>query len=174
MGSRGSVIPLFISQILSGQPITVTDPRMTRFMMSIDDALDLVVYGFENGNPGDIFVQKAPAATIETLANALKELFNADNEIRIIGTRHGEKLYETLLTREEMAKAEDMEGYYRIPADVRDLNYALYFTEGEAQVSGYDDYNSHNTHQLDEDGLIELLLRLDFVREVLETGKITL
>jgi len=174
MGSRGSVIPLFISQILSGQPITVTDPRMTRFMISIDDALDLVVYAFENGNLGDIFVQKAPATTIGTLANALKKLFKANNEIQIIGTRHGEKLYETLLTREEMAKAEDMEGYYRIPADVRDLNYALYFTEGEARVSGHNDYNSHNTHRLNEDELIELLLKLDFVREALATGKITL
>jgi len=174
MGSRGSVIPLFISQILSGQAITVTDPRMTRFMMSIDDALDLVVYAFENGNPGDIFVQKAPAATIGTLANALKKLFKANNEIQIIGTRHGEKLYETLLTREEMAKAEDIERYYRIYADVRDLNYALYFTEGEARVSGHDDYNSHNTHRFDEDELIELLVKLDFVREALATGKITL
>jgi UDP-N-acetylglucosamine 4,6-dehydratase/5-epimerase len=174
MGSRGSVIPLFISQILSGQAITVTDPQMTRFMMSIDDALDLVVYAFQNGNPGDFFVQKAPAATIGVLVNALKKLFGTDNEIRIIGTRHGEKLYETLLTREEMAKAEDMERYYRIPADVRDLNYALYFTEGGSQVSCYDDYNSHNTSRLDENGLIELLLKLDFVKAALETGKIIL
>jgi UDP-glucose 4-epimerase len=124
MGSRGSVIPLFISQILAGEPITITDPRMTRFMMSIDDALDLVVHAFQNGCPGDIFVQKAPAATIESLANALKKLFNKNNEIQIIGTRHGEKLYETLLTREEMARAEDLGKYYRIPADVRELNYA--------------------------------------------------
>jgi len=174
MGSRGSVIPLFISQILSGEPITITDPNMTRFMMSIDDALDLVVYAFEHGNPGDIFVQKAPAATIGELANALKKLFNVNNEIRIIGTRHGEKLYETLLTREEMAKAEDVDGFYRIPADVRDLNYALYFTEGKAQVSRHDDYNSHNTHRLNEDGLIQLLTKLDFVRDALMTRKITL
>lgn len=174
MGSRGSAIPLFISQIFAREPITITDPNMTRFMMTIDDALDLVVYAFENGNPGDIFVQKAPAATIGTLANALKKLFNADSEIRIIGTRHGEKLYETLLTREEMAKAEDMGGYYRIPADVRDLNYALYFTEGATQASGYDDCNSHNTHRLEEDELIELLLKLDFVRDALDTGKIVL
>jgi UDP-N-acetylglucosamine 4,6-dehydratase len=174
MGSRGSVIPFFINQILTGAPITVTDPNMTRFMMSIDDALDLVVYAFQHGNPGDIFVQKAPAATIETLANALKRLFNANNEIRIIGTRHGEKLYETLLTREEMAKAEDMGDYYRIASDVRDLNYSCYFTEGETKVSGQEDYNSHNTHRLDEDGLIALLLKLDFVRDALKTGKIIL
>jgi len=174
MGSRGSVIPFFINQILSGTPITVTDPNMTRFMMSIDDAVDLVVYTFQHGNPGDIFVQKAPAATIETLINSLKRIFNANNEIRIIGTRHGEKLYETLLTREEMAKAEDMGEYYRIPSDVRDLNYACYFTEGEMKVSCQEDYNSHNTHRLDEDGLIALLLKLDFVRDAMDTGKIIL
>lgn len=174
MGSRGSVIPFFISQILSGNPITVTDPNMTRFMMSIDDAVDLVVYAFQHGNSGDIFVRKAPAATIETLANALKRLFNSNNEIRIIGTRHGEKLYETLLTREEMAKAEDMGEYYRITLDVRDLNYSCYFTEGETRVSGQEDYNSHNTPRLDEDGLIELLLKLDFVKDALATGKIIL
>ena len=172
MGSRGSVIPLFISQILAGEPLTITDPNMTRFMMSIDGAVDLVVYAFEHGNTGDIFVQKAPAATIETLARALKKLFRADNEIRIIGTRHGEKLYETLLTREETARAEDMGDYYRIPADVRDLNYACYFTEGEAKVSGHEDYHSHNTRRLDEAGLIELLLKLDFVRSSLEKGKV--
>ena len=174
MGSRGSVIPLFISQILVSEPLTITDPNMTRFMMSIDDAVDLVVYAFEHGNPGDVFVQKAPAATIETLARALKKLFKADNEIRNIGTRHGEKLYETLLTREEMARAEDMGDYYRIPADIRDLNYACYFTEGETKVAGHEDYHSHNTRRLDEDGLIELLLKLDFVRSSLETGKISL
>jgi len=173
-GSRGSVIPLFISQILTGEALTITDPNMTRFMMSIDDAVDLVVYAFEQGNPGDVFVQKAPAATIETLAKALKKLFKGDNEIRIIGTRHGEKLYETLLTREEMARAEDMGAYYRIPADVRDLNYSLYFTEGETKVSGKEDYNSYNTHRLDEDSLIELLLKLDFVRHAMDTGKIIL
>jgi UDP-glucose 4-epimerase len=174
MGSRGSVIPLFINQILMGMPITVPDSHMTRFMMSIDDALDLVVYAFQHGQPGDIFVQKAPAATIETLANALKKIFNKKNEIHIIGTRHGEKLYETLLTREEMASAEDLGKYYRIPADVRDLNYACYFTEGQAGVSQQEDYNSHNTHQLDEDGIIELLCKLDFVRDALKTGKINL
>jgi len=174
MGSRGSVIPLFISQILKGVPLTITDPNMTRFMMSIDDAVDLVDFAFEHGNPGDVFVQKAPAATIETLARALKKLFKGDNEIRIIGTRHGEKLYETLLTREEMARAEDMGDYYRIPADIRDLNYACYFTEGETEVAGNEDYNSHNTHRLDEDGMIELLLKLDFVRDASETGKLGL
>lgn len=174
MGSRGSVIPLFISQILAGQPITITDPKMTRFMMSIDGAVDLVVYAFVNGKPGDIFVQKAPAATIDVLARALIKLFNAKNEIQIIGTRHGEKLYETLLTREEMAKAEDLGEYYRIPADIRDLNYSYYFTEGETKVSFQEDYNSHNTERLDEDGLIALLLELDFVKEASQTGKISI
>ena len=172
MGSRGSVIPLFISQILAGEPLTVTDPHMTRFMMSIDDAVDLVVYAFAHGKSGDVFVRKAPAATIETVAMALRKLFKANNEIRIIGTRHGEKLYETLLTREEMARAQDMGDYYRIPADVRDLNYACYFTEGEMKVSGQRDYNSENTRQLNEDELIALLTKLDFVRSSLETGKL--
>lgn len=174
MGSRGSVIPFFINQILLGIPITVTDPNMTRFMMTIDDAVDLVVYAFQHGNPGDIFVQKAPAATIETTANALKRIFKANNEIRIIGTRHGEKLYETLLTREEMAKAEDMGEYYRISSDVRDLNYSYYFSKGETKVSCQEDYNSHNTRRLDENDLIELLLKRDFVRNALETGKIVI
>jgi UDP-N-acetylglucosamine 4,6-dehydratase len=174
MGSRGSVIPLFISQILAGEPMTITDPSMTRFMMSIEDAVDLVVFAFQHGNPGDIFVQKAPAATIKTLANALKTIFKASNEIRVIGTRHGEKLYETLLTREERARAEDMGDYYRVPADIRDLNYSCYFTEGETKVSCHEDYHSHNTHQLDEAGMIKLLLKLDFVRAALETGKISL
>lgn len=167
MGSRGSVIPLFISQILAGEPLTITDPNMTRFMMSIDDAVDLVVYAFEHGNPGDIFVRKAPAATIQTLAGALKKLFKGESEIRIIGTRHGEKLYETLLTREEMARAEDKGDYYRIPADIRDLNYACYFTEGETKVSDHEDYHSHNTRRLNEDGLMELLLKLESVNEAL-------
>ncbi len=174
MGSRGSVIPLFISQILAGEPLTITDPNMTRFMMSIDDAVDLVVYAFKNGKPGDVFVQKAPAATIEMLARALKKLFKGKSEIRIIGTRHGEKLYETLLTREEMSRAEDRGDYYRIPADGRDLNYACYFTEGETKVAGHEDYHSHNTRQLDEDGLINLLLTLDFVKSALKTGEIAL
>ncbi|MGC8893194.1 MAG: polysaccharide biosynthesis protein [Candidatus Saccharicenans sp.] len=168
MASRGSVIPLFISQIKEGKPITITDPNMTRFMMTIDDAIDLVLYAFENAQPGDIFVQKAPAATIGTLASALKKLFKADNPIKIIGTRHGEKLYETLLTREEMAKAEDLGKYYRIPMDDRDLNYGLYFTEGKAEVSLKEDYNSHNTYRLNEDELIELLLKVDYVRKELE------
>lgn len=174
MGSRGSVIPLFISQILAEQPLTITDPNMTRFMMSIDDAVDLVVYAFEHGDPGDVFVQKSPAATIETLARALRKLFNGNNEIRIIGTRHGEKLFETLLTREEMARAEDAGDYYRIPADTRDLNYSRYFTEGETKVSEIQDYNSHNTRRLDEAGMIELLLKLDFVQKALGTGKLVM
>lgn len=167
MGSRGSVIPFFINQILSGDPITVTDPNMSRFMMSITNAVDLVVYAFQHGNPGDTFVQKAPAATIANLATALKRLFNANNEIRIIGTRHGEKLYETLLTREEMAKAEDMGDYYRVPADIRDLNYACYFTKGETKIAGHEDYNSHNTRRLGEDELVELLFTLECVNEVM-------
>ncbi len=167
MASRGSVIPLFIQQILAGEPLTITDPNMTRFMMTIDDAVDLVLYAFVHGNPGDIFVQKAPAATIETLARALQRLFEAESEIRIIGTRHGEKLYETLLNREEMAKAEDTGSYFRVPADVRDLNYACYFSEGQRVVSEMEDYNSHNTRRLDIDGMIELLLKLDCVREAL-------
>jgi len=171
MASRGSVIPLFISQIKEGKPITITDPNMTRFMMIIEDAIGLVLYAFENAKPGDIFVQKAPAATIGTLASALKKLFNADNPIKIIGTRHGEKLYETLLTREEMAKAEDLGKYYRIPMDDRDLNYGLYFTEGKAEVSLKEDYNSHNTYRLNEEELIELLLKVDYVRKELEDWK---
>jgi UDP-glucose 4-epimerase len=171
MASRGSVIPLFISQIKEGKPITITDPNMTRFMMTIEDAIDLVLYAFENAQPGDIFVQKAPAATIGTLASALKKLFKADNPIKIIGTRHGEKLYETLLTREEMAKAEDLGKYYRIPMDDRDLNYGLYFTEGKAEVSLKEDYNSHNTYRLSEEELIELLLKVDYVRKELKDWK---
>jgi UDP-N-acetylglucosamine 4,6-dehydratase len=171
MGSRGSVIPLFISQIKQGLPLTVTDPEMTRFMMSIEDAVDLVVYAFEHGHPGDIFVQKAPAATIGTLAEAVKQIFRADNPVRVIGTRHGEKLYETLLTREEMAKAEDCGGYYRVPSDNRDLNYSLFFTEGREHVSQQQDYHSHNTHRLDQAALVDLLLKLDFVRAELEGWK---
>ena len=174
MASRGSVIPLFISQLFAGETLTVTDPNMTRFMMTIDDAVDLVLYAFEHGHPGDIFVQKAPAATIETLALALKKLFNADNEVRVIGTRHGEKLYESLLNREEMAKAEDMGDYFRVPADVRDLNYSVFFSEGETDVSTVEDYHSHNTRRLDVDGMAQLLLKLDCVNEALETGTITL
>lgn len=174
MASRGSVIPLFINQILTGQPITITDPNMTRFMMTIDDAVDLVLYAFQNGNPGDIFVQKAPAATIEILALALKHLFQADTEIRVIGTRHGEKLYETLLNREEMAKAEDLGGYFRVPADVRDLNYACFFSEGQTEVSVIQDYNSHNTRRLDVEGMTEVLFKLDCVNQALATRTVTL
>ncbi|MDP2997944.1 MAG: polysaccharide biosynthesis protein [Bryobacterales bacterium] len=168
MASRGSVIPLFISQILAKQPLTVTDANMTRFMMSIDDAVDLVVYAFQNGSPGDIFVQKAPAASIGTLAQALKSIFGATNEIRIMGTRHGEKLYETLLNREEMAKVVDLGSYFRVPPDARDLNYSVYFSEGEPSVSAAEEYNSHNTQQLDVDGMIELLVKLDCVRAALQ------
>jgi len=171
MASRGSVIPLFISQIKSGKPLTVTDPEMTRFMMTIEEAIDLVLYAFEHARPGDIFVKKAPAATIGTLASALKKLFRADNPIKIIGTRHGEKLYETLLTREEMAKAKDLGDYYRIPMDDRDLNYNLYFVEGKPETSAYEDYNSHNTPRLNEEELIELLLKVDYVKRELENWK---
>jgi UDP-glucose 4-epimerase len=167
MASRGSVIPLFIRLVKEGKPLTVTDPRMTRFMMSIDDAVDLVVYAYEYGQPGDIFVQKAPAATIETLALAVKRIFNAPNPLEVIGTRHGEKLYETLLTREERAKAEDLGDYFRVPADNRDLNYNLYFTQGQEAVSQQEDYHSHNTRRLDVDETAELLLKLDLVREEL-------
>jgi UDP-N-acetylglucosamine 4,6-dehydratase len=167
MCSRGSVIPLFIQQIKAGQPLTVTDARMTRFMMPIEGAVGLVLFAFEHGRPGDIFVQKAPASTIETLALALKRVFKAKNPIRIIGTRHGEKLYETLLTREEMARAEDMGEYYRIPADTRGLNYDLYFTEGEERVSREEDYTSHNTLRLEVEQMAELLLSLDYVKDEL-------
>jgi len=168
MASRGSVIPLFIEQILQGCPLTVTDPNMTRFMMTIEDAVELVVYAFTHGQPGDLFVQKAPAATIDMLAKAMKRVFDADNPIRLLGTRHGEKLYETLLTREEMARAQDLGGYYRVPADSRDLNYASYFTEGEVTVSEAIDYHSHNTDRLDVDRLAELLRGLAIVRQALE------
>jgi UDP-N-acetylglucosamine 4,6-dehydratase len=172
MASRGSVIPLFINQILSDRPLTITDPNMTRFMMTIEDAVDLAVYAFQNGRPGDIFVPKAPAATILTLAEALKEIFNADNEIKILGTRHGEKLYETLLNREEMSKAEDRGGYYRIPVDARDLNYSLYFSQGQINVSCADEYTSHNTHRLNQAEMIDLLVKLDCVQEALKTGAV--
>jgi UDP-N-acetylglucosamine 4,6-dehydratase len=167
MASRGSVIPLFIQQVKEGKPLTVTDPKMTRFLMSIDDAVDLVIYAYQNGRPGDIFVQKAPAATIETLALAVKKLFNAQNPFRVIGTRHGEKLYETLLTREERAHAEDLGDYFRIAADTRDLNYSEYFTQGQETVSREEDYHSHNTRRLDVDGTVDLLLKLDLVRQEL-------
>lgn len=167
MASRGSVIPLFIEQIRAGKPITITDPSMTRFMMTLDDAVDLVLYAFKNGNPGDIFVQKAPAATIETLAKALTQLVGASgHEIRVIGTRHGEKLYEALLSREERVAAEDMGDYYRVPPDLRDLNYGKFVEQGEEKISVADDYNSHNTERLDVEGMKKLLLRLSFMQAI--------
>jgi UDP-N-acetylglucosamine 4,6-dehydratase/5-epimerase len=165
MASRGSVIPLFLKQIKEGNPITITDPNMTRFLMSLDEAVELVLFAFENGNPGDLFVNKAPAGTIGDLAQALKELCQADTEIKIIGTRHGEKLYETLCTREEMMKAEDMGDFYRIAADNRDLNYAKYFSEGEQDIAKIEDYHSHNTEQLGVERMKKLLSTLPFVRK---------
>jgi UDP-glucose 4-epimerase len=165
MASRGSVIPLFVSQIKEGKPLTITDPSMTRFMMTLEDAVDLVWYAFENGKPGDIFVQKAPAATVEVLAKALLELYNSDSEIKYIGTRHGEKLYESLINREDMMKAEDHGEYYRVPADNRDLNYNKYFFEGEGNISLDDEYTSHNTTRLDIEGTKKLLLKLEMIRE---------
>ena len=170
MASRGSIIPLFIKQIKEGKPLTITNPKMTRFMMSLDQSVELVLFAFTNGNPGDIFVQKSPAATIETLAQAIKELFNADNEIQIIGERHAEKMYETLCAKEEMAKAEDMGNFYRIPADFRDLNYTKYVqTDGPSLTK--EEYNSDNTEQLNVEQLKELLLTLDYVKEELESYK---
>ena len=165
MASRGSVIPLFVDQIKSGKPLTITDPNMTRYMMTLDDAVDLVLFAFQNGNPGDIFVQKSPAATIEVLAKALLELYNANNPIKIIGTRHGEKLYETLVNREEMVKAEDLGDFYRIPADTRDLNYNGFFIEGESEISQIEEYNSHNTLRLNIEETKKLLLKLESIRE---------
>lgn len=171
MASRGSVIPLWVEQMQAGKPITITDPNMTRFMMTLDDAVDLVVYAFMHGRNGDLFVQKAPAATLSTLAQALKETYSAvdknmlNAEVRVIGTRHGEKLYETLVTREEMARAIDMGDYFRIPCDSRDLNYDKFFTEGNETISAIEDYHSHNTRLLDVAGMKELLLKLRFVRE---------
>ena len=168
MASRGSVIPLFVSQLKGGQPVTVTDPNMTRFLMSLEDSVDLVLYAFTHGQQGDIFVQKAPASTVGDLAQAVKEVFgHQDAATRVIGTRHGEKLYESLISREEMAHAIDMGGYYRIPADNRDLNYAKYFSEGDADISTLDDYTSHNTHRLDVAQIKALLLTLDYIREEL-------
>lgn len=167
MASRGSVIPLFVSQLKSGQPLTITDPNMTRFLMSLEDSVDLVLYAFEHGTQGDIFVQKAPASTVQDLAVALKEVFNQNGEIRLIGTRHGEKLYESLISREEMAHAQDMGGYYRIPADNRDLNYAKYFSEGEEKIAQFDDYTSHNTQRLNVEQVKTLLLKLDYIQEEL-------
>lgn len=167
MASRGSVIPLFINQIKSGLPLTITDPNMTRFLMSLNDAVNLVLFAFENGNQGDLFVNKAPAATIGELAKAIKELAKVENDINIIGTRHGEKLYETLCTREEMVKAEDMGDFYRIPADNRDLNYSMYFSQGERSMTEIEDYHSHNTDRLDVDGVKALISKLAIVRKEL-------
>ncbi|WP_395783310.1 polysaccharide biosynthesis protein [Aquirufa sp.] len=168
MASRGSVIPLFVDLIKKGLPLTVTDPAMTRFMMTLDEAVDLVLFAFENSEQGDIFVQKAPAATIGDLASVIKEIFNADNEIKIIGTRHGEKLYESLLSREENAKSIDLGNYFRVPADTRDLNYSKYFEEGDSKISNSDEYNSHNTTRLDKSQLKSLLLGLDYIQQNLK------
>ena len=171
MASRGSVIPLWVEQMMEGKPITITDPNMTRFMMTLDDAVDLVVYAFTHGRNGDLFVQKAPAATLSTLAQALKETYAridpkyGETEVKVIGTRHGEKLYETLVTREEMLRAEDMGDYYRIPCDTRDLNYDKFFTEGSEDVARLSDYHSHNTRRLDVEGMKALLLKLRFIQE---------
>ena len=164
MASRGSIIPLLIQQIKSGKPLTITDPNMTRFMMTLEDAVNLVLFAFNNGKQGDIFVQKSPAATIETLAQALKQLYKADNPIQVIGTRHGEKLYEVLVNREDMVKADDMGEFYRVPADTRDLNYDVYFSEGNNDVGKVNDYHSHNTERLDVEGTKKLLLKLDTIR----------
>ena len=169
MASRGSVIPLFIDQIKNGQPLTVTDPNMTRFLMSLEEAVELVVFAFQNGEAGDIMVQKSPASTIGDLAQAIKELFKSESDIKVIGTRHGEKLYETLLTKEEHVVAEDMGGFYRVPADKRDLNYDKYFVEGDEELSTEEEYNSHNTTRLDIEGIKERLLQLDYVKEQLES-----
>ena len=164
MASRGSVIPLFVSQLKEGKDLTVTDPNMTRFLMSLDDSVDLVLYAFEHGKQGDIFVQKAPASTVADLAEALKRILKRNNPVKIIGTRHGEKLYESLISREEMAKAIDLGGYYRIPADNRDLNYNIFFNAGEERISDFDDYTSHNTNRLTVDQVESLLLKLDFIQ----------
>jgi UDP-glucose 4-epimerase len=165
MASRGSVIPLFLSQLESGKPLTVTDPSMTRFLMSLDESVDLVLYAFKHARPGDIFVQKAPASTVGDLARAMRELLRKDNPIQVIGTRHGEKLYESLVSREEMARSEDLGDYYRIAADSRDLNYNKYFVEGEIQISELDDYTSHNTRRLDVQGVKDTLMRLELIQE---------
>ena len=165
MASRGSVIPLFIDQIKEGKNLTITDPKMTRFMMTLDDAVDLVLFAFEHGNQGDIFVQKSPASTIEDLAKALIELYNSKSKITIIGTRHGEKLYESLVNREEMVKAIDMQNYYRIPADNRDLNYSQFFSEGQIDMTQVEEYHSHNTLRLDKDGTKQLLMKLDIIQK---------
>jgi UDP-N-acetylglucosamine 4,6-dehydratase/5-epimerase len=165
MASRGSVIPLFVDQIKVGKPITITDPNMTRFMMTLEDAVDLVLYAFENGNQGDLFVQKSPACTIEVLAKALNSLYESNSEIKIIGTRHGEKLFETLVNREDMVKAEDCGNYFRIPADNRDLNYEQYFSEGDVKLTELEEYHSHNTDILDVEAMKQLLLKLPLIRK---------
>ncbi len=167
MASRGSVIPLFLEQIARGKSLTVTDPNMTRFLMSLEESVDLVLYAFEHAQPGDIFVQKAPASTVRDLAQALIELTGGKTEVKVIGTRHGEKLFESLVSREEMARAEDLGGYYRVPADSRDLNYDKYFVQGETEISAIDDYTSHNTHRLDVEGVKSVLMKLDVVQEAL-------
>ena len=170
MASRGSVIPLFVNQLKSGLPLSVTDPNMTRFLMSLEDSVDLVLHAFEHSKQGDIFVQKAPASTVADLADALKTIFKKDNEVRIIGTRHGEKLYESLISREEMAKSEDMGRYYRIPADNRDLNYEKYSSDGEQEVSALDDYTSHNTERLSVEEIIATLMKLEYITDELKTA----
>jgi len=171
MASRGSVIPLFVDQIRAGKPLTITDPNMTRFMMTLSDAVDLVLYAFEHGNTGDIFVQKAPAATVDTLAKSLTDIMSVpDHPVNVIGTRHGEKLFEALLSREEMACAEDLGGYYRIPPDLRDLNYGKFVEQGEEKISHFEDYNSHNTERLDVEGMTTLLRKLEFI-QALERGE---
>jgi UDP-N-acetylglucosamine 4,6-dehydratase len=171
MASRGSVVPLFLEQWAAGKPLTVTDPEMTRFMMTLDEAVDLVLYAFQNGQAGDLFVQKAPAATIGTLAEAMRQLLKAENPIKVIGTRHGEKLYETLLTREESAKSEDMGQYYRVPADNRDLNYSAYFSEGSEKLREYHDYNSHNTRRLNLDEMVATLTKLPEIMAAIKSLK---
>ena len=168
MASRGSVIPLFVSQLKKGMDLTVTDPNMTRFLMSLDDSVDLVLYAYQNGEQGAIYAQNSPASTVEDLAQALKEIFNSDSSVRIIGTRHGEKLYESLISREEMARAIDLKDYYMIPSDDRDLNYAKYFTSGEEKISNIDDYTSHNTDRLNVEQVKELLLSLDYIKKELK------
>ncbi|MBU3635555.1 polysaccharide biosynthesis protein [Polynucleobacter sp. es-GGE-1] len=167
MGSRGSVIPLFLEQIKNNQPLTITDSNMTRFLMSLEESVNLVFYAFENANPGDIFVQKSPASTIRDLAIAMKEIFSSSLDAKVIGTRHGEKLFESLVSREEMARAVDEGSFYRIPADVRDLNYSKYFSDGDSHITEHEDYTSHNTRRLDVDEVKNLLLKLDFIQEAL-------
>jgi UDP-N-acetylglucosamine 4,6-dehydratase len=171
MASRGSVIPLFVNQIKEGRDITITDPEMTRFLMSLEDSVDLVLFAYQHGRQGDIFVQKAPACTVGDLAEAVRTVFKARNEIKIIGTRHGEKLFESLVSREEMARAEDMVGFYRIPADDRDLNYSKFFTSGEVAISVAEDYTSHNTTRLNQEQVVDLLLRLDYIQQELRTHR---